>query len=89
MILPPGPGVLAQLAILDARTADAARGSELADLAIAEAGGQPAALGQALAAGAIVDLSEGNLARARYRVRRATRLLDQAGDGRGSARLLY
>ena len=81
--------VLAQLAILDARTADAARGSELAGLAIAEAGDQPAALGQALTAGAIIDLTEGNLARARHRVRRAARLLDQAGDSRGSARLLY
>jgi DNA-binding SARP family transcriptional activator len=81
--------VLAQLAILDARTADAARGSELAALAIAEAGGQPAALGQALAAGAIIDLTEGNLSRARRRVRRAARLLDQAGDSRGGARLLY
>jgi tetratricopeptide (TPR) repeat protein len=81
--------VLAQLAILDARTADAARGSELAALAIAEAGNQPAALGQALAAGAIIDLTEGNLARARHRVRRAAGLLEQAGDSRGSARLLY
>ena len=81
--------VLAQLAILDTRTADAARGSELAELAIAEAGDQPAALGQALAAAAIIDLTEGKLARARYRVRRAARLLDQAGDSRGSARLLY
>jgi len=81
--------VLAQLAILDARTADAARGGELAALAIAEAGDQPAALGQALAAGAIIDLTEGNLARARHRVRRAARLLDQVGDSRGGARLLY
>ena len=81
--------VLAQLAILDARTADAARGGELAGLAIAEAGDQPAALGQALAAGAIIDLTEGNLTRARHRVRRAARLLDQTGDSRGSARLLY
>ena len=81
--------VLAQLAILDARTADAARGSELASLAIAEAGNQPAALGQALAAGAIIDLTGGNLTRARHQVRRAARLLDQAGDSRGSARLLY
>ena len=81
--------VLAQLAILDARTADAARGRELAELAIAEAGDQPAALGQALAAAAIIDLTEGDLARARHRVRRAARLLDQAGDSRGSARLLY
>ncbi|HEU5393014.1 MAG TPA: BTAD domain-containing putative transcriptional regulator [Streptosporangiaceae bacterium] len=67
--------VLAQLAILNARTADAARGGELAALAIAEAGDQPAALGQALAAGAIIDLTEGNLARTRDRVRRAARLL--------------
>ncbi len=81
--------VLAQLAILDARTADAARGTELAELAIAEAGDQPAALGQALAAAAIIDLAGGNLTRARHRVRRAARLLDQAGDSRGSARLLY
>ena len=81
--------VLAQLAILDARTIDGARGGELAELAIAEAGDQPAALGQALAAGAIIDLTGGNLARARHRVRRAARLLDRAGDGRGSARLLY
>jgi DNA-binding SARP family transcriptional activator/tetratricopeptide (TPR) repeat protein len=81
--------VLAQLAILDARTADAARGGELAALAIAEAGDQPAALGQALAAAAIIDLTEGNLCRARHRVRRAARLLDQAGDSRGGARLLY
>jgi tetratricopeptide (TPR) repeat protein len=81
--------VLAQLAILDARTADAACGGELAELAIAEAGDQPAALGQALAAGAIIDLTGGNLARARHRVQRAARLLDQAGDRGGSARLLY
>jgi DNA-binding SARP family transcriptional activator len=81
--------VLAQLAILDARTADAARGGELAELAIAEAGDQPAALGQALAAAAIIDLTGGNLSRGRHRVRRAARLLDQAGDRRGSARLLY
>ncbi len=81
--------LLAQLAILDARTAGPARGSELAELAIAEAGDQPAALGQALAAAAIIDLTQGNLARARHRVRRAARLLDQAGDSRGSARLLY
>jgi DNA-binding SARP family transcriptional activator/tetratricopeptide (TPR) repeat protein len=81
--------VLAQLAILDARTAGAARGAELAQLAIAEAGDQPAALGQALAAGAIIDLTAGNLARARHRVRRAARLLEAAGDSRGCARLLY
>ena len=81
--------LLACLAILDARTADATRGCELAELAIAEAGDQPAALGQALAAGAIIDLTDGNLARSRDRARRAGRLLDQAGDSRGSARLLY
>jgi DNA-binding SARP family transcriptional activator len=81
--------ILAQLAILDASAADVARGSELAALAIAEAGDQPAILGQALAAGAIIDLAEGNLARARRRAHRAARLLDQAGDSRGSARLLY
>jgi DNA-binding SARP family transcriptional activator len=81
--------ILAQLAILDARTADVARGSDLAALAIAEAGDQPAALGLPLAAGAIIDLAEGNMARARHRARRAARLLDQAGDSRGSACLLY
>ena len=81
--------VLAQLAILDARTADSARGKELAVLAITEAGDQPGALGQALAAAAIIDLTDGNLSRARSRARRASRLLDQAGDSRGSARLLY
>ena len=81
--------VLSQLAILDARTADVTRGSELADLAIAEAGDQPAARGQALAAGAIIDLTGGDLARARHRMRQAARLLDQSGDSRGSARLLY
>lgn len=81
--------VLAKLAILDARTADTARGAELAALAIAEAGDQPAALGQALAAGAIIDLTQGNLTRARDRIRRAARLLDQAGDSCGGVRLLY
>jgi len=40
-------------------------------------------------AGAIIDLAEANLSRARDRVRRAALLLDQAGDSRGSARLLY
>ena len=81
--------VLAKLAILDARTTGAARGGELAELAIAEAGDQPAALGQALAAGAVIDLTGGNLARARQRERRAAQLLDRVGDSRGSARLLY
>ena len=81
--------VLACLAILDARTAGAARGGELAELAIADAGSQPDTLGQALAAGAIIDLADGNLARAHDRWHRARRLLDQAGDSRGGARLLY
>lgn len=81
--------MLAKLAILDARMAGVAHGSELAELAIAEADGQPAALGQALAAAAIIDLTEGNLSRGRYRVRRATRLLDRAGDRSGGVRLLY
>ena len=81
--------VLAQLAILDARTASSARGRDVAELAIAEADDQPAALGQALAAAAIIDLTGGNLSRGRHRVRRAARLLDRAGDSRGSARLLY
>ena len=81
--------ILARLAILDARTVDAARGSELAALAITEAGDQPAALGQALTAGAIIDLAGGNLTRARHRARRAARLLETAGDSRGSASLLY
>ncbi|HET9080513.1 MAG TPA: BTAD domain-containing putative transcriptional regulator [Trebonia sp.] len=81
--------MLAKLAILDARMTDVARGSELAELAIAEAGGQPAVLGQALAAAAIIDLAEGNLARGRYRVRRAARLLDRAGERSGGERLLY
>ena len=59
------------------------------ELAIAEAGGNPDALGQALAAGAIIDLAAGNLARAEHRSQRARRLLEQAGDRRASARLLY
>ena len=53
----PPPASWPQLAILDARTVDVARGTELAELAIAEAGDAPAALGQALAAGAIIDLA--------------------------------
>lgn len=81
--------VLAELAILEARTADAARGDDLLELAIAEAGGKPDALGQALAAGAIIDLAAGNLARAEHRSLRARRLLEEAGDRRASARLLY
>ncbi len=87
---PPGRSrVLASLAILRARTADAARGDELVDLAIAEAQGRPDVLGQALTAGAIIDLAAGNLARAEDRSRQARRLLEQAGDSRASARLLY
>ena len=81
--------VLAQLAILEARTDNTARGDDLVELAIAEAGGRPDALGQALAAGAIVDLMAGDLARSEHRSRRARRLLERAGDSRGSARLLY
>jgi DNA-binding SARP family transcriptional activator len=81
--------VLAQLAILAARTAGAGHGDELVELAIAEARGQPGARGQALAAGAIIDLAAGNLARAEHRSRQARRLLEQAGDRRASARLLY
>jgi DNA-binding SARP family transcriptional activator/tetratricopeptide (TPR) repeat protein len=81
--------VLAELAILEARSASVARGEELVELAIAEAQGRPEALGQALAAGAIIDLPAGNLARAERRFRRARQLLEQAGETRGSARLLY
>ena len=80
---------LAELAILEARSASIDRGEKLAELAIAEAQGQPAALGQALAAGAIIDLPAGNQARAERRFQRARRLLEEAGDTRGSARLLY
>ncbi len=81
--------VLAHLAILEARTGDAARGDQLAGLAIAEAGGQPHALGQALAAAAIIDLAAGTLTRAGRRSRRARRLVEQAGGSRAGARLLY
>ena len=81
--------ILAQLAILEARTASAGHGDELVELAIAEAGGKPDALGQALAAGAIIDLAAGNLARAEHRSRQAQRLLEQAGDRPATARLLY
>ena len=81
--------VLAELAILEARSASVDRGEELAELAIAEARGRPDALGQALAAAAIIDLPAGNLARAERRFRCASRLLEQAGDPHGSARLLY
>jgi hypothetical protein len=81
--------VLAELAILEARTASVARGGDLIELAIAGAGGKPDALGQALAAGAIIDLMAGDLARAEHRSRQARRLLERAGDSRASARLLY
>lgn len=81
--------ILAELAILEARSASLTRGEELVELAIAEAGNRPEALGQALAAGAVIDLSAGNLARAVRRFRRARQSLDQAGEVRGQARLLY
>lgn len=81
--------ILAELAILEARSVSLARGEELAELAIAEAGNRPEALGQALAAGAVIDLPVGNLARAGRRFRRARQLLEQAGDVRGQARVLY
>lgn len=81
--------VLAELAILEARTAGVTRGSDLIELAVAEAGSKPDALGQALAAGAIIDLMAGNLGRAEHRSRQARRLLERAGDSRASARLLY
>jgi DNA-binding SARP family transcriptional activator len=81
--------ILAELAILEARSASLTRGEELVELAIAEAGNRPEALGQALAAGAVIDLPAGNLARARRRFRRASQLLERAGEVRGQARLLY
>jgi DNA-binding SARP family transcriptional activator len=81
--------ILAQLAILEARSASMARGEELVELAIAEAGNRPEALGQALAAGAVIDLPAGNLARSGRRLRRARQLLEQAGDVRGQERVLY
>ncbi|MGH3222942.1 MAG: hypothetical protein ACRDPY_30330, partial [Streptosporangiaceae bacterium] len=52
-------------------------------------GGRPGALGQALATGAVIDLPTGNLARAGRRFRRARKLLEQAGETRGAARVLY
>jgi len=64
-------------------------GEELVERAIAEAQGRPDVLGQALATGAVIDLPAGNLARAERRFRYASRLLEQAGDPHGSARLLY
>jgi tetratricopeptide (TPR) repeat protein len=81
--------VLARLAILEARSRSAIRGGELIELAIAEAGEDPAARGQALAAGAIVDLALAQLDRAERRFQQAHRLLEQAGDTTGTARLLY
>jgi DNA-binding SARP family transcriptional activator len=80
---------LAELAILEARSASVARGEELVELAIAEAQGRAGPLGQALAAGAIIDLPAGNLARAGRRFGCARRLPEEAGETRGSARLLY
>ena len=80
---------LAELAILESRSASVARGEELVELAIAEAQGRPGPLGQALAAGAIIDLPAGNLARAERRFGRARRLPEEAGEIQGSARLLY
>ena len=82
--------ILAELAILEARSASLARGEELVELAIAEAGNRLEVLGQALAAGAVIDLlPAGNLARAGRRFRRARQLLEQAGEVRGQARVLY
>ena len=81
--------VLAELAMLEARSVSLARGEELVELAIAEAQDQPGSLGQALAAGAIIDLPAGNLTRAGRRFRRARTLLEQAGETRGQARVLY
>jgi DNA-binding SARP family transcriptional activator len=81
--------VLAELAILEARSVSVARGEELVELAIAEAGKRPDALGQALAAGAIIDLPAGNLARAGRRFRRARKLLEQAAETHGQAWVLY
>ncbi len=81
--------ILAELAILEAGSASVARGEELVELAIAEAQDQPGPLGQALAAGAVIDLPAGNLARAGRRFRRARQLLEQAGEVRGQARVLY
>jgi DNA-binding SARP family transcriptional activator len=81
--------ILAELAILEARSASLTRGEELVELAIAEAGNRPEALGQALAAGAVIDLPAGNLARSGRRLRRARQLLEQAGDVRGQERVLY
>ena len=81
--------VLAELAILQARSASLTRGEELVKLAIAEAGGGREALGHALAAGAIIDLPAGNLARAERRFWCARRLLENESDPHGSALLLY
>jgi DNA-binding SARP family transcriptional activator/tetratricopeptide (TPR) repeat protein len=81
--------VLAELAILEARSVSLARGEELVELAIAEAQDQPGVLGQALVAGAVLDLQSGKLARAGRRFRRARHLLEDSGETRGVARLLY
>jgi tetratricopeptide (TPR) repeat protein len=81
--------ILAELGVLEARSASLERGRQLIELSIAEAGDQPAALGRALAAAAIFDLPAGNLRRARHRFRRAGRLLEEAGDRQAAARQLY
>ena len=81
--------ILTDLALLEARSVSVARGEELAELAIAEAQDHPGARGQALAAAAIIDLPAGNLPRAERHLRRARRLLGQAGETRGTAWLLY
>ncbi len=81
--------ILARLGIFEARTRDAVCGDKLIDLAIAEAGRDPAARGQSLAAGAIVDLALERPGRSRRRFEQARRLLEQASDPDGAARLLY
>ncbi|MCH6472491.1 BTAD domain-containing putative transcriptional regulator [Sinomonas terrae] len=81
--------ILARLAILEARSQDAARGAGLAEMAVAEAGEDPAALGQALAAGALVDLWLARPGRAGSLARRARRLLERVGDPEGTVRLLH
>ena len=81
--------ILTDLALLEARSVSVARGEELAELAIAEAQDHPGARGQALATAAIIDLPAGNLARAERHLLRARRLLEQVGETRGTARLLY
>jgi len=81
--------MLAELAVIKARSEDLRVGEQLIDLAIGEAGSDSAALSQALAAGAIMDLPSGNLSRARRRIRRAEQLQEQAGDRQAAAWRLY